>query len=346
LVQGESILKKVRVEDAVGMVLGHDVTKIVPGGFKGAAFKKGHVIRQEDMEELKSMGKNHINIIELECGQIHENEAAERISRACAGENIELKGPSEGKIEFISRVRGVLKVNVDALDRINDIEEIALASVHSNTLVEVGQPVAATRTIPLVIDEGKIKSVELIAGELGSVIAIREMKKGKIGVVISGTEVYEGRIKDRFAPVMEEKIKFYGCESIGIRYAPDDSERLQREITKLIECGADVVLACGGMSVDADDVTPDAIKQSSDYVVSYGMPALPGNMLMLAYKGKTAIFGIPGAAMYFRTTTLDLLLPRVLCGEILTRKDLTSMGNGGYCLRCKVCVFPACPFGK
>lgn len=339
-------MKKIRVEDAVGTVLVHDLTKIVPGEYKGPAFRKGYIIKEEDIEHLKSIGKNHINVIELCEDKIHENEAAERIAKAVVGEGVCIQGPTEGKMQLKAEKRGILKINLEALNTINEIESLTIATLHNNTFVQENQAVAATRAIPLVIENEKIEKVEDICKEIGQVISIREIKPLKIGIIITGTEVYEGRIKDRFAPVLKDKVNYYGCKLVNILYSPDDREKIEEGIKLLIQEGADVVLATGGMSVDADDVTPIAIQNVADEVVSYGAPALPGNMLMLAYRGNTAIFGIPGAGMYFKTTSFDLVFSRVLTGERVTRKDITSLAHGGLCLMCKNCIYPACPFGK
>jgi molybdenum cofactor synthesis domain-containing protein len=340
-------MRTLRVEEAVGMVLAHDLTKIVPGEFKGAAFRKGHVIKQADVEQLKSMGKNHINMLELVDGTIHENEAALRISSAISSHGVFFEGPSEGKVELKAKYKGLLKINIAALNQINDIEEIVVATMHNNTLVEAGQGLVATRIIPLVINEEKILKVEEI-GKLceGYVISVEPLNPMKIGLVITGTEVYEGRIKDGFAPVMKDKIRHYGCSLLDLKYCPDDLEVIEDTIAGMIAKGADIVLACGGMSVDADDVTPLAIKNIAEEVVSYGMPVIPGNMLMLAYKGNTAILGIPGAAIFLKMTSMDIILPRILSGERLSRKDLTAYGHGGLCLGCKTCIYPMCPYGK
>lgn len=340
-------MKRIRVEDAEGLALGYDLTKIVPGQFKGAAFKKGHVIRKEDIEELKSMGKNHIYIVEPQSGEIHENEAAERIAKAAAGENIYTSGPGEGKIEFKAKVRGIVKVNAEVLYEINSLGEISLASIHTNTPVEKDQPVAATRAIPLMVSEKKLELVEKICRNTkGPVISVKAMKPERVGIIVTGTEVFEGRIQDRFALAMKEKIKYYGCTAGEVRFVPDDAERITEEIKRAAGRGDRIVLVCGGMSVDADDMTPEAIARASDTVVSYGIPAIPGNMLMIAYLNDCAIIGIPGAAIYFGTTSLDLILPRILCGEKLNLRDVASYGHGGYCFRCDSCVYPACPFGK
>lgn len=337
----------VKVEDAVGMILAHDLTKIVPGEFKGAAFKKGHVIRKEDIEVLKNMGKNHINILELMDGYIHEDEAANRISRALARNGVYFTAPSEGKVEIRARFRGVLKVNVEALNQINEIDEVVVATIHSNTLVEPGQNLAATRIIPLAIEEEKIQHIEAI-GEAceNNIIKVHELKPMKIGLIVIGTEVYEGRIKDGFVPVMEEKIRHYGCSLLDIQYCPDDLGNIEAAINGMIHKGAEIVLCCGGMSVDADDLTPCAIKNVSQYVVSYGLPIIPGNMLMLAYKNNAALIGIPAAAIFLKTTSLDVILPRLLTGDKITRKDLAAQGHGGLCFGCKTCIYPMCPYGK
>jgi molybdopterin biosynthesis enzyme MoaB len=329
------------------MVLAHDLTKIVPGEFKGAAFKKGHVIKKDDIKELKNMGKNHINILELMDGYIHEDEAALRIARAISGEGVSLKGPSEGKVELKASYKGLLKINVAALNQINEIEELVVATIHTNTLVEKGQSLAATRIIPLAINEEKLIQVKEIGALIDKkVISVQQLKPMKIGLIITGTEVYEGRIKDGFATVMKEKIKHYGCSLLALQYCPDDMTIIESTIGEMIEKGAEIVLACGGMSVDADDMTPKAIKNASEYVLSYGIPVIPGNMLMLAYKGNTAILGIPAAAIFVKNTSLDILLPRILSGERLRRKDIAAYGHGGLCLGCNSCIYPMCPYGK
>jgi molybdopterin biosynthesis enzyme MoaB len=341
------MMNTVRVEEAVGMVLAHDLTKIVPGEFKGAAFKKGHVIKKDDIKELKNMGKNHINILELMDGYIHEDEAALRIARAISGEGVFLKGPSEGKVELKASCRGLLKINVAALNQINEIEELVVATIHTNTLVENGQSLAATRIIPLAINEEKLIQVKEIGALIDKkVISVQQLKPMKIGLIITGTEVYEGRIKDGFATVMKEKIKHYGCSLLALQYCPDDMTIIENTIGEMIEKGAEIVLACGGMSVDADDMTPRAIKNASEYVLSYGIPVIPGNMLMLAYKGNTAILGIPAAAIFVENTSLDILLPRIISGERLRRKDIAAYGHGGLCLGCNSCIYPMCPYGK
>lgn len=339
-------MRKIKVEDAVGSVLAHDLTKIVPGEFKGAAFKKGHIIKQEDIIELKSMGKNHIHVLELGEGEIHEDDAAIRIAKAVAGEGFILEGPSEGKVNIKATERGLLKINTNLLEEINDIDLIMLATLHNNTLVEGNKVVAGTRIIPLTIKEKEIDKIESICREKGKVVTIKKLLPLKVGILVTGTEVYEGRIKDKFGPVLEEKVRIYGGQWIETVYAPDDTDEIKQALRGLIDKGAEIILTSGGMSVDADDVTPTAIEEISDQVVTYGSPVLPGAMFMLAYKDQTAILGVPACGMYHRITVLDLVFPRVLTGEVLTRKDITSLAHGGLCQNCKVCLYPICPLGK
>lgn len=339
-------MKKVKVEDAVGMVLAHDLTKIVPGEFKGAAFKKGHIIKPEDIDKLKDMGKNHINVMELTENDIHEDDAAIRIGTAISGEGVYMTEPSEGKVTVKAKERGLLKINLEGLEAINDIELIIVATLHNNTVVEKDQAVAGTRIIPLTTEKEKIERIEKICKESGKIVSVKKLKPLRAGIIVTGSEVYHGRITDKFGPVLEEKMKFYGGDVLGIKYAPDDAEMILDAINSFLEQGADIILTSGGMSVDADDVTPTAIRNASDKVITYGSPVLPGAMFMVAYKGNIPILGVPACGMYHRITALDLVLPRIAAGESISRKDITSLGHGGLCLHCEVCRYPVCPFGK
>lgn len=339
-------MKAVKVEDAVGMVLAHDLTKIIPGEFKGAAFKKGYIIKEEDIDMLKSMGKNNVFIMELDENTIHEEEAAIRIAKAAAGDGLYLTEPAEGKVNLKADINGLLKINLEALEEINSIDMIVLATLHNNTMVEKDKLVAGTKIIPLTIDKSKVEEVEDICKKVGSVISVKPVKSMKVGIVVTGTEVYEGRIKDKFAPVLAGKVEKYGCSLIGTKFAPDNIDMIQEAVNSLINDGAEIIMTSGGMSVDADDVTPNAIKGLADRVITYGSPVLPGAMFMLAYKGDVAILGVPACGMYHKITVLDHVFPRVIAGDVLTRKDLASLAHGGLCQACEVCHYPICPFGK
>ena len=261
-------MKMVRVEDAIGLVLAHDLTKIVPGKYKGAAFKKGYIVKEEDIQELKDMGKNHLYIIELKEDEIHEDDAALRIGQAIMGDSLYMEGPSEGKISLKSSQRGLLKVDVEGLSAINEIEFIIVATMHDNSLVETGQTVAGTRIIPLKIEKDKIDKVEEICKLAGNIINIKPIMDLKIGIVVTGTEVFCGRITDKFGPILEEKAHKYGGRLMGVKKSPDEVSFIVDAIDAFIKEGVDVILTSGGMSVDADDVTPTAITAVADEVIS------------------------------------------------------------------------------
>lgn len=339
-------MRQVRVEDAVGMVLGHELTKIVPGEYKGPAFRKGHIIQPEDIVHLKSIGKDHIYLFELGPDEVHENEAALRLAKAVAGEGITLDAPGEGRVNLRAAVSGMLTVNLEALTAVNMTDHLALATLHSGTVVEAGALVAGAKIIPLLIAEELLKQVEASAGKYQPVITVKAMRNKKVGIIITGNEVFYGRITDKYAPVFAKKAAQYGATILGTVYQPDDSAGITASILDFKKQGADIVIASGGMSVDPDDVTPDAIRATGAKVTTYGTPVLPGAMFMLAELEGTIIMGMPACGMYSRTTVLDLVLPRVLADIPVTKADLAAMGHGGLCLSCQECVYPHCPFGK
>ena len=339
-------MKQIRIEDAVGYILSHDVTKIVPGEFKGRLFKKGHIIKEEDIEKLLDIGKEHIYVWEPKENELHENDAATRIKDLVLGEGCTISEEiKEGKIDFFADRQGVLKINKDLLLKLNMVGEIIVSTMHNNTPVKKGEKIGATRVIPLIINEEKIIAAENLIKE--KIIRVEEIKPKKAVLITTGNEVYKGRIKDAFLPVMEEKLGYYGSEIIRQVILPDDKEMISENIIKAIEEDkVDVVICTGGMSVDPDDVTPSAIKDCNGEIVTYGAPVLPGAMFLLAYYKNTPILGVPSCAMYAKRTILDLVLPRVLADEKLTFEDIASYGNGGMCLSCEICSFPHCSFGK
>ena len=339
-------IKKVKVEDAVGMVLGHDMSKIIPGEYKGPAFKKGHIIRTEDLEHLKNIGKEHIYLIELAPGQVHENDAIARMAKMIAGDNVYCTQPSEGRINIKAARPGLLKVNRQAVYTVNLIEHAVLSTLHDNQLVAADTLLAGVKVVPLVVDESMVAAVEAACLKYGPMISVKPIQQMKVGAIITGNEVYFGRIQDKFAPVFQKKVAHFGGTLMDIVYLPDDKEKISQAILDYQQRGAEIIIASGGMSVDPDDVTPDAIRATGAEVVSYGTPVLPGAMFMLAYLGDIAVMGMPACGMYAKTTVFDLLFPRVLAGEKITKQDIAAMGYGGLCATCPSCTFPHCPFGK
>lgn len=338
-------MKKVNVRDAVGMVLCHDITQIIPGEFKGRAFQKGHIIQEEDIEKLLSCGKEHIYVWEYKEGILHENEAAERLRDIVCGDGIEFSTEiKEGKIDFFAKQDGLLKVDEEKLLKLNSLGEMMVATVHNNTPVKKGEKIGATRIIPLVIEEEKIKRAEELIRN--KIMEVKTIYPKKAYMITTGSEVYSGRIQDAFGPAVKKKLEEYGCELVRQVILPDDKEKIKGAIKDALNDGAELVMCTGGMSVDPDDMTPTAIKETGAELVTYGSPVLPGAMLLVAYNGNVPVLGLPGCVMYNKRTVFDLVLPRVLADERLTFQDIAKLGHGGLCLGCKVCTFPHCSFGK
>jgi len=340
-------LKTVPVTEAAGMVLPHDMTEIIPGEKKGPTFKKGHVIKDSDIPHLQRMGKNHIYVLELSGDELHEDEAALAMAQAIAGPGIEYDSqPSEGKVGFRAEAEGLLRVDRRRLLALNLLGEVMLATWHDNTVVRKGDLVAAGRAIPLVVPRQVVDEAVSIASNAGGLIRVLPWKIRRGAVLVTGQEVFEGRIKDAFGPIMKEKLKDHGVDVLSYSLVPDDAGMILEEIKKVLGMGTELILCTGGMSVDPDDVTRKAIEKAGATDIVYGSPVLPGAMFLVSRIGDVPVLGIPACAMYFRTTVLDLVLPRVLAGERIDRGKIAALGHGGLCLNCKRCSYPLCPFGK
>jgi molybdenum cofactor synthesis domain-containing protein len=342
-------MKLVKTVDAVGHIICHDMTRIIKDVSKDAASKKGHVVKKEDIPVLLSMGKEHLYVWEKKEGILHENEAAEILYEICKNDYMKPTPVKEGKIEIIAEVDGLFKLDTKRLHQLNSLGEMIVATRHGNTVVKKGDKLAGTRIIPLVIEKEKMEK----AREVGAGIPIMEImpfKHKKVGVVTTGSEVFHGRIKDTFGPVIMEKLSEFDTEIMGQTIVDDDKEVISNAILSYIEEGADIVVCTGGMSVDYDDCTPGAIKQTGAEIVIYGAPILPGAMLMVSYYEhdgrQIPIIGLPGCVMYSKRTVFDLILPRIMADDKVTKSDIQRLGSGGLCLDCHVCTYPNCGFGK
>lgn len=342
--------KRIPVDQAVGMVLPHDITEIIQGEFKGCAFKKGHILRLEDVEHLRRLGKEHIYALELSDEEIHENEAARLLAAALAGEGVEYSDKvSEGKISLRASCDGLLKIEKEALYRFNLLGEIMCSTLHTNTPVKKGEQVAATRLIPLVGERSLVEEAVAIAESTPSgekIVRVLPLKKVRAGLVVTGSEVYYGRIEDKFEAVLREKMAGLGSEVVRVGFAPDDADRIAEEIRCCLEAGADLIITSGGMSVDPDDVTRTGIREAGAVETVYGTPVLPGAMFLVGRIGEVPVLGLPACGMFHNITVFDLILPRILTGESIGREQFAAMGHGGLCRNCKHCQYPVCNFGK
>ena len=339
-------MKLIRTEEAVGHVLCHDMTQIIKDQYKDARFRKGHIVTEEDIPVLLSMGKENLYVWEMTPGMVHENDAAERLLALCGQENMVRSETKEGKIELRAACDGLFRVDSQRLIAVNSREDVMIATRKGNTAVKKGDKLAGMRVIPLIIKEETLQAAEQAAGA-GPLLELLPYVKKTAAIVATGSEVKKGLIQDTFTPVVKEKLEAYGIETISIAYSSDGVENVANAIGEARKTGADLILCTGGMSVDPDDNTPGGIQASGARIVTYGAPVLPGAMFLLGYfSDGTPICGLPGCVMYAGATIFDLTLPRIAAGVELTCREFAVMGEGGLCLGCKPCHWPDCPFGK
>jgi len=338
----------VTLEEAIGFPLAHDITEIRPGEFKGVAFQKGHILALSDLDQLRKLGKNNLYVLKPEDDEMHEDEAAEALAKTLCGNGVSWHdAPKEGKITLKSTIDGLFKVDVDALMQFNMQGDVMCATRHTNTMVKKGETVAATRAIPLVVARNKVQTaIDAAERSGGKVLRVIPIQQPKVSVLITGNEVFYGLIKDKFEAVITKKVIELGGEILEVIFLPDDDDMISEAAAVQLEKGADLLITTGGMSVDADDRTRHAMQKAGIQDVVYGTPVLPGAMFMVAYLGRVPVLGIPACGMYASRTILDLIYPRVLAGEKITRQEIAKLGHGGLCLNCKSCTYPICPFGK
>jgi molybdenum cofactor synthesis domain-containing protein len=342
----EEHMKQINTVDAVGQVLCHDLTRIVPGEFKDAAFRKGHIVTEEDIPVLLSMGKEHLFVWENDDTVMHEDDAAEVLCAICLGPHMTRNQAKEGKIEIFAAEDGIFEVDIERLQKINSIGDVIIATRGDHFPVKKGDKLAGMRVIPLVIAK-TIMEKTTEAGGSEPLLRVKPYSPKKAAIIITGSEVFSGRIQDQFGPAIERKLKDFPVEIIGKTIVGDQPADIAAEIKKYIAQGADMILCTGGMSVDPDDTTPTAIKSTGADIVSYGAPVLPGAMFLLAYdQTGVPIMGLPGCVMYSKRTIFDLMLPRIMSDETITKEDLSALGHGGLCLDCETCIYPNCGFGK
>jgi len=339
-------MKLIKTEDAVGHILCHDMTQIIKDQYKDARFRKGHVVEEEDIPVLLSMGKEHLYVWEMTPGMLHEDEGAARLAALCEGKNMSLSAPKEGKIEVFAECDGLFLVDSQRLTAVNSVGDVMIATRHGNTAVRKGDKLAGTRVIPLIIPEKVLQKAEEAAGKT-PLLSLYPWKRKTAAIVVTGNEVKMGRIQDTFSPVVIEKLAAYGVETKSVTCPGDGVEQVANAVNEVRKTGVDMILCTGGMSVDPDDSTPGGIRAAGANVASYGAPVLPGAMFLLGYfNDGTPVMGLPGCVMYAGATIFDLVLPKIVADVPVTKTDLASLGEGGLCLGCKPCRYPICPFGK
>ena len=308
-------------------------------------FKRNHIIQEEDIEKLKDIGKDHIYVGELEENQVHEEDAISELIPKTLGDNIEYSKPSEGKINLKAKTEGLFLINSQGLKKINSVGDYTLATIPNYSKVEIGEKLVGARIVPLWTERNQVDQAIKIAEENRPIFQVKEFKELKVGIIITGDEVYNGRIKDKFEPVLRGKLSHYKGEILGVKFCPDNLDYIQEALDYFLEAEADLVIFTGGMSVDPDDLTPTAIRNSGAQVVFQGLPIQPGNMLTLGMLKDVYLLGVPGASIKAPTTSFDIILPRIFAGLEIKKEDFINMGEGGLCRSCKVCHYPICYFG-
>lgn len=337
-------MKKIKVQEAVGMALCHDITEM-NDHFKGVAFKRGHIIREDDIGHFLRIGKEHVFVWEENAGEVHEDDCARRMAAMAPVEGAHYTEPAEGKVLLFAEQRGMFRVNRALLNKINAIGDITICTLPDHYPVETGARLASMRIVPLVTKEEQIAEAERLC-EKEKLLALLPYRQKNVGVIITGSEIYHGRIRDKFAPVVQSKLAQYPARIVGISVCPDDLQMIVDAAKRHLEKGADFLIFTGGMSVDPDDLTPTAIRELGADIIRHGVPSQPGNMTLVAYLEDIPILGVPGAAVKLPTTIFDVLLPQIFAGEKITKEELTGLGEGGLCQMCAQCHWPNCTFGR
>jgi len=339
-------MKTIPVENAVGSVLCHDITRYVAGEQEKVAFRKGHIVQEKDIPLLLDLGKKNLFVLDLAEDMVHEDEAAYRIAQAACGEGLDFVSPHGGKVLISSSINGLLKINIAGLQAVHEFEEVALACIHTNQRVNQGRVVAAARIIPLTVQENILKSICQNCSLYDPIIEVKPFRSLKVAIITTGSEIYERRIQDSVGPILKKKIEESGSVILEQTFVPDSLEMISGSIHSMLGKHADLILLTGGMSVDPDDVTPASIRKAGARTVTYGVPVVPGAAFLLAYIGIVPVLGLPGCIMYYKTTVFDLIYPRIQAGEVLEREDITKLAHGGLCVGCGDCKYPDCGFGK
>ncbi len=350
---GQPALRAVPVKEAVGSHVLHDMTRIVPGREKDAAFTAGQKLSAGDICRLQQMGRNRIYVQEgnrnLE-NWVHEDDVARTFARQMPGNGVEVEAPPrEGKVNFRATRSGMLLVDTERLERFNLVPDVMCATRHTYSLVGQGTRIAGTRAIPLYLSRpGLLKALAALEG--GPLFQVKPLRRAKVGILVTGTEVFQGLIQDRFAPIITDKVRQFHCDVVKTLLAPDDAAIIAQSVRELLSAGADLVITTAGLSVDPDDVTRRGLSDAGLQDTLYGVAALPGTMSLIGRingkNGGAQVLGVPACALFFKTTAFDLLLPRLLADVSITRLDLARIGHGGLCMECRTCIFPHCSFGK
>jgi len=332
----------ITIEEALGLPLAHDLTQVDAGSkTKGARFRRGHILSEEDLPVLRKMGRLNLSVLDLEEWEVHEDEAANSLAEALCGEGLEIEGPEEGRCRLVSTRNGIVRFDPETVKRVNLDREWSFGTCPANAVVAPGSTVAAFRILPLALDRASLEKALAEARPF----SVRPFLPLGVGLVTTGSEIMAGLVKDTVREKLLRKLDELGGTFTGQRFCGDGAAEIEEAVRELLSSGADIVICTGGMSVDADDRTPEAIRRVSDEVLFRGVPAMPGSNLMLARAGQSWVIGAPACAAHDERTALDRLLIALFAG-LGEELDVKGWGVGGLCSRCRGCVFPDCDFAR
>ncbi|MEC9491161.1 molybdopterin-binding protein [Flexistipes sp.] len=338
-------MKKLKVEDAVGEKLAYDITEVnLDTNFKGVAFYRGHFIEEKDLEHLLRLGKEYVFVEEDEAGEVHENDVATAIAPLAAGKNIYYsEAPKEGKIDFFAAADGIFTVDTETVLKINSMEIPSMPTISDKYPVTAGTKVAAFRIIPLTCKKAIFDEMKTIMKQ--PVLSVKKYTISRVSIIVTGNEIYYGKIEDKFTEKLKQKLTKFGVNNINSRILPDD-ETVIASAVKEESKQSGLILITGGTSVDPDDKTRLGIENAGVEFVQKGNPIQPGNNFSIGYLNSTTVCAVPAAALFYNITSLDIFLPQILAEIKVTKNDIVSKAIGGLCHQCKVCVYPVCSFGK
>ena len=341
-------LESVPVQAAVGRRALHDMTRIVPGKEKGPAIQSGQVITDGDICRLQKMGRSQVFVESESDGHpqwVHENVAALAFAGAMAGEGVCFNSPPrEGKVNLLAERDGLLVVDVDRLEAFNMVPGVMGSSQKSFKCVVKNEEIAGTRAIPLYLPRNDHDTALAVLAEK-PLFRVLPIQSRTVGILVTGTEVFRGLIEDRFIPIIRKKVVAYGCTVADAIIVPDDRAAIADGVKALLDAGTELLVTTAGLSVDPDDVTRQGLADAGCTDLLYGAPILPGAMTLLARIGRVQVMGVPACGLFHSITSFDLLLPRILAGLAIGRRDLARMGHGAFCRNCDGCTYPRCRFG-
>ncbi|MCC6315368.1 MAG: molybdopterin-binding protein [Thermomicrobiales bacterium] len=315
----------------VGAVLAEDARA---GGKK--RFAKGHRLTAEDAATLAELDEP-IHAVQLEPGEIHEDQAALRLAAAVAGPGLERRGPSQSRYNLVAAHKGQVRVDVDRLRAINRVPGMAVFTLHNRVATVPGKVVTGVKITPVATPESALVAAERIAaGE--PIVQVAPFQPLVVGVISS--EGMSDRVRQRFRDIVTRKMGWYGARVLRFVEVPPEADAVGEAVAALRADGADVILSAGGNTIDPLDPALAALQRMGAEMVRFGAPVHPGSMFWMAYLDETPVVNLASCGMYAKASVADLVLPTVMSGARVDIDELADLGYGGLLDRGMAFKFP------